>query len=120
MLGAMMLTDQTHKLNCANQAILGVPISMGHTHRTVSMLLLLLPNKYIRLKSTHLTSMYYTCVRLYGNDDGNDDCSGGDGGGWFGLGLCITYQSIYSAETVVDQCVRHSHTQMCISAQPTL
>lgn len=74
---------------------------------------------------------FSVCTHTHGggssNDDGNDDSSssggdggdddgggGGGGGGWFGLDwfrlVCIVSQSTCSAETAVDQCVKHSHT----------
>lgn len=90
MLGAMMLTNQIHKLNCANQATFGVSISDGAcTQNCLDAAAAAAAAKqiYPTEKHTvlcHVYTIHSLCVRIYddgGGDDGNDDSSGGSGGG---------------------------------------
>lgn len=111
MLWAMMLTNQIHKLNCANQAIFGVSISDGaYTENCLDAAAAAAAAQQIYPTEKHtqqVCTIHALCVRIYGNDDGDDDSSGGGGGGddgdgdgsgsggWFGLGSAGVYVSEY-------------------------
>lgn len=79
--GWMMLTNQIHKLNCANQTIFGVSISLSdgmHTELSVDAA----AAKQIYPTEKHTQQVYAIhsmCVRIYGDDD-DDSGGGGDGG----------------------------------------